>query len=70
MKVRLLFVIGIVASLLIHAGCGGDKRDPGGRSQLGVWVPMRDEVRLLTDVYLPEGQKPFPVIISRVPYGT
>jgi len=32
-------------------------------------VPMRDGVHLATDVYFPEGDGPFPVIISRTPYG-
>ena len=31
-------------------------------------VPMRDGVRLATDVYLPEGKGPFPVILIRTPY--
>jgi uncharacterized protein len=32
-------------------------------------VPMRDGVRLATDVYLPDGAGPFPVIMERTPYG-
>jgi putative CocE/NonD family hydrolase len=32
-------------------------------------VTMRDGVRLATDVYLPEGDGPFPVILERTPYG-
>ncbi len=32
-------------------------------------LPMRDGVRLATDVYLPEGEPPFPVILIRTPYG-
>lgn len=32
-------------------------------------VPMRDGVGLATDVYLPEGQGPFPVLLERTPYG-
>lgn len=31
-------------------------------------VPMRDGVRLSADVYLPEGQGPFPVLLARTPY--
>ena len=36
-----------------------------------VMVPMRDGVRLATDVYMPEGQGdgPFPVILERTPYN-
>ena len=33
-------------------------------------VEMRDGIKLRTDVYLPPGRGPFPVILSRVPYGT
>jgi putative CocE/NonD family hydrolase len=32
-------------------------------------VPCRDNVRLATDVYLPAGEGPFPVILERTPYG-
>ena len=34
-----------------------------------IMVPMRDAVRLATDVYLPDGAGPFPVIMERTPYG-
>ena len=39
------------------------------RTLLGVRVPMRDGVKLSTDVYLPEGPGPFPVILIRTPYS-
>ena len=32
-------------------------------------VPMSDGVKLATDVYLPGGKEPFPVILERTPYG-
>ena len=32
-------------------------------------VPMRDGVRLATDVHLPSGAGPFPVVLERTPYG-
>jgi predicted acyl esterase len=32
-------------------------------------VPMRDGVRLATSVYLPAGTGPWPVVLSRTPYG-
>lgn len=35
-----------------------------------VRIPMRDGVATLAEVYLPKGEGPFPVILSRVPYGT
>jgi len=32
-------------------------------------VPMRDGVKLSTDLYLPEGKGPFPVLVTRSPYN-
>ena len=40
------------------------------RIEDGIQVTMRDGVRLTTDVYMPREEGPFPVILSRVPYGT
>ncbi len=34
-----------------------------------VMIPMRDGVRLATDLHAPEGHGPFPVILERIPYG-
>jgi putative CocE/NonD family hydrolase len=34
-----------------------------------VQVPMRDGLKLAADLYLPEGQGPFPVILERTPYN-
>ena len=34
-----------------------------------VKVPMRDGVKLSTDVYLPKGSGPFPIILIRTPYN-
>ena len=31
-------------------------------------LPMRDGTRLATDVYLPDGAPPYPVILIRTPY--
>jgi uncharacterized protein len=39
------------------------------RAKLGVPVPMRDGVKLSTDVYLPDAPGPFPVILVRTPYS-
>ncbi len=35
-----------------------------------VQVPMRDGVRLDTEIYLPEGEGPFPTVLIRTPYDT
>lgn len=34
-----------------------------------VMVPMRDGVRLATNLYLPEGEGPWPVVLTRTPYN-
>ena len=34
-----------------------------------VKVPMRDGVRLAANIYFPEGNEPFPVVLNRTPYG-
>lgn len=39
------------------------------RVDYGVWVPMRDGVRLSADVFRPEAEGRFPVILSRTPYN-
>ncbi len=70
MKFRILAVMSAVLSITTVTGCESDGEPEAETSLIGVWVPMRDDVRLLTDVYLPEGEGPFPVVMSRVPYGT
>lgn len=40
-----------------------------GQSALSAMVPMRDGVELSTNVYLPEGEGPWPVILVRDPYS-
>lgn len=40
-----------------------------GVSRSTAMVPMRDGVRLATDVYLPAGGGPFPTLLERTPYG-
>jgi hypothetical protein len=39
------------------------------KSTWTVMVPMRDGVKLATDVYLPDGEGPWPAILFRTPYG-
>jgi predicted acyl esterase len=34
-----------------------------------VMVPMRDGTRLATNIFLPQGEGPWPAILSRTPYG-
>jgi predicted acyl esterase len=37
--------------------------------KLEFMVPMRDGVKLATHVFLPDGEGPFPAVLSRTPYG-
>ena len=39
------------------------------RTMSDVMIPADDGVLLATDVYLPEGDGPFPVVMERTPYG-
>ena len=38
--------------------------------EMNVMVPMRDGVKLATDIYRPAGDGKYPVVLSRIPYGT
>ncbi len=42
---------------------------PAVASHQEVMVPMRDGVKLATNVFLPEGEGPWPVVLSRTPYN-
>ena len=39
------------------------------RAEKNVWVPMRDGVRLMADVYRPDIPGKYPVLLVRTPYG-
>jgi len=60
-----------VAPLLLLCGAvllgtRGDLLQAQARDEM---VPMRDGVRLATSIYLPPGTGPWPVVLSRTPYG-
>ncbi|MFQ6005102.1 MAG: CocE/NonD family hydrolase [Woeseia sp.] len=57
---------GLLVTALLLAALGGC----GVRVAEDVPIEMRDGISLMTDIYLPPGRGPFPVIVSRVPYGT
>lgn len=63
MKISGPGIIIIVLLLAAASGCGV-------RVAGDVPVEMRDGVNLMTDIYLPAGSGPFPVILTRLPYGT
>lgn len=61
------------AATAAMGSCGGSGRKPGEGGvtiMADLMVPMRDGVRLATDVYLPKsGTGPVPVLLERTPYG-
>lgn len=71
-----LLLLGALGALLALPAQGQMLRDEFEQSKLEaiseveemVMVPMRDGVRLATDVYRPKGEGPFPVIFVRTPY--
>ena len=56
--VTISLAVVLIAAALCHA-----------QSKMTFMVPMRDGVKLATDVYLPDGEGPWPVILLRTPYG-
>ena len=58
----------MVAILLTLALVGSAAAQGDGVPQV-VMLPMPDGVRLATDVYLPAGEGPFPVLLVRTPYS-
>jgi predicted acyl esterase len=34
-----------------------------------IMVPMRDGIKLATDIYLPKGDGPWPAVVTRTPYN-
>ena len=54
---------------LTSIASGTPDRCAEGSLRSDIMVPMRDGVRLATDVYLPDAAGPFPAILVRLPYG-
>jgi predicted acyl esterase len=52
-------VLAVLVATTVYAAAGRET----------VMVPMGDGVRLATDVYLPPGDGPWPVVLTRTPYG-
>ena len=75
---RWLIGLALVALALANIGCMRSiaalldvpAGKPGTKIEMNVMVPMRDGIRLATDVYRPFINGKYPVILSRIPYGT
>ena len=72
-----IWLLVAAAAVAIGLTLTSHARPPEGPIQVRIWknvmAPMRDGVRLATDVYLPNGETtppgPFPTILIRHPYG-
>ncbi len=70
-RLKFLFPILLVALALLsspRATIYSQEAKPQ-RSKTTEMVAMRDGVKLATDVYLPEGAGPWPVVLTRTPYN-
>lgn len=66
MKRFAFFATSIAVSFLAAIVCA--QAPPSQASKTTYMVPMRDGVKLATDVYLPKGEGPWPAILIRTPY--
>lgn len=76
MKRRVLLAVAVLAAAAAGAMAAGPYRErilwaveAGSPSIADAMIPMRDGVRLATDVYLPSGGDPAPTVLMRLPYG-
>ncbi len=77
MTAQRIWLLVAAAAVAIGLTLTSHARPPEGPIQVRIWknvmAPMRDGVRLATDVYLPNGETtppgPFPTILIRHPYG-
>ena len=65
---RVLGAMTVLCALAVGTPAVGAAK-PFGTVRYHQMVPMRDEVRLATDVYLPSGPGPFPTLLVRDIYG-
>ena len=65
---RGLGAVMVLCALTVGASAAA-AAEPFGTVRYHQMVPMRDEVRLATDVYLPPGSGPFPTLLVRDIYG-
>ncbi|MFU8893688.1 MAG: CocE/NonD family hydrolase [Luteolibacter sp.] len=68
MKPLILTALVVALALSLHA----KDKSPQVKTEKGVWVTMRDGVKLATDLYFPPDYQPgrkLPVILTRTPYN-
>ncbi|MBX7073853.1 MAG: CocE/NonD family hydrolase [Pirellulales bacterium] len=63
-------VLCFAALLAVHATATADDKKPAvARGAQEEMVAMRDGVKLATNIYLPKGKGPWPVVLTRTPYS-
>lgn len=60
-------LVALATLVLLGPAVLAQAKPPRGATE--TMVPMRDGVKLATNVYLPKGDGPFPVVLTRTPYG-
>jgi len=74
MAVGLLLVSAILAASCMRMMSHALGVEPGERQAMifekNVMVPMRDGVKMATDIYRPRAEGKYPVILCRIPYGS
>ncbi|HET9531480.1 MAG TPA: CocE/NonD family hydrolase [Blastocatellia bacterium] len=69
-KIRLLLSLALVLYLGTTFTSQSQQPAPAqSKKPVEQMVAMRDGVKLATNIYLPEGEGPFPVVLMRTPYG-
>jgi hypothetical protein len=66
---RRSFLLPVLIPFVCVAVLAQEPAAPNAAAKTPYMVPMSDGVKLATDVYLPSGAGPWPVILSRTPYG-
>jgi predicted acyl esterase len=78
MRIRLLLIPLLAVALLTPVRAADDDAKklseamavlPKGTAHEHLMVPLRDGVKLATEVFLPEGAGPWPVVLMRTPYS-
>jgi len=63
--------LGLVLVAVLLPGQGGQAQNGGYKvkTEIGVMVPLRDGVKLATNIFRPDAEGKFPVVMERTPYG-
>ena len=70
MKKLLIAAAGLLSAMcLLGQGVISGPQYPDVQQELGIVIPMRDQIRLAADVFLPKGTGRWPTILVRTPYN-